>query len=120
MPKKFLLSAVVATLIIFNACENVSAKDIWIASKGDTIHYYIMAETFQKTVGENFTVIVKSVHNQGNNITRNRTWDANTYEFELSPEMEWQFRKENPGVWLPISQDWVAAKICNFFINHFD
>ena len=119
MLRNFFVTALLATLIIYSASGKVDAKDIWIANKGENVHYYIMAETYKQTLGENFSVVVKTVYKQGTTTT-NRTWTANTYEFELSPTNEWQFKKEDPGAWIPVSQDIVAEKVCNFFVKYFN
>ena len=119
MLKKFFVVALFVTLTIFISIEKVDAKDIWIANKGENVHYYVMAETFKKTIGENFSVVVKTVYNQGATTT-NRTWTANTYEFELSPTNEWQFKKEDPGAWIPVKHDVVANKVCDFFVKYFN
>lgn len=113
--KKF-LSLVMLTLIIFSA--TAEAKDIWIAGRGNNINYYIMAETFKQTVGENFSVVVKTVYKQGN-ISTNRTWDAHTYEFEIYPDNQWYYSNEQPPIWYPITHDYVAEKICKFFTQQF-
>ena len=119
MLKNFFVTTLLTAFVIFGAIGKVDAKDIWIANKGERVHYYIMAETYKQTVGENFSVVVKTVYKQ-DTTTTNRTWTANTYEFELSPSNEWQFKKENPGAWIPIKQDDVAEKVCNFFVKYFN
>ena len=116
--KKFFAAGIFLALIIFGAAEKSEAKDIWIAGKGEHIQYYIVAETFQRTVGENFSVMVKSVYKQGN-ISTNRTWDARTYEFEIYPDNQWYYSNEEPKIWYPITHDYIAEKICNFFVKAF-
>ena len=118
--KKFFVPTVLFVLIIFSAVtEKVEAKDIWIANKGENIHYYIMAETFKKTIGDNFSVVIKTVYHQGNRST-NRTWDAHTYEFEMNSDGQWYYSNEQPPIWYPADNDAIAKKVCNFFVKYFE
>ena len=117
--KKIFRTMFFAVAIIFCFSANVQAKDIWIASKGDNLHYYIVAETFNRTVADNFSVVVKVVHRQ-DNVSVNRTWDAHTNEFELYPDKQWYFSNEQPPIWYPVANDWIAQRICNYFVGHIE
>lgn len=115
---KKIFMAFMVGIIIFCSAGKVDAKDIWIASERN-LHYYIVAESFQKNVADNFSVVVKVVHQQGN-ISTNRTWDAHTYEFEVYPDMEWYFSNEQPPIWYPVAFDWIAERILNYFVEQME